>query len=216
MSSRYDPQGLQAKTEPGSRGRVLRNRLGIMRVRDMHEAESQALQIAQNDAIERYTVDHRFKAADICDLHRSWLWPIYDWAGEYRVVDLTKQGFRFAHAAQIPRLMQELERGALARFTPLARQPVKEVSLGLAVVHAELILIHPFREGNGRLSRLLAMLMGLQAGLPPLDFSPMLGRGRYAYIEGIHSALGRDYEPLARQFGKVIDRTLKNAASNSR
>jgi cell filamentation protein len=174
------------------------------------------LQIAQNDAIERYTVDHRFKTADICDLHRSWLWPIYDWAGEYRVVDLTKQGFRFAHAAQIPRLMQELERGALARFTPLARQPVKEVSLGLAVVHAELILIHPFREGNGRLSRLLAMLMGLQAGLPPLDFSPMLGRGRYAYIEGIHSALGRDYEPLARQFGKVIDRTLKNAASNSR
>jgi len=34
----------------------------------------------------------------------------------------------------------------------------------LAEVHAELILIHPFREGNGRLARLLALLMALQAG----------------------------------------------------
>ena len=39
-----------------------------------------------------------------------------------------------------------------------------------AAVHAEPILIHPFREGNGRCARLLATLMGLQAGLPALDF----------------------------------------------
>jgi cell filamentation protein len=216
MSPRYDALGLQAAAEPGSRGRVLANRLGITRVRDMHEAESQALQIAQNDAIERYNADHRFKAADIQALHRAWLWPIYEWAGEYRAVDLSKGGFRFANAAQIPRLMAELERGALAEFTPLSGKTVGDAALGLAVVHAELILVHPFREGNGRLSRLLAMLMGLQAGFPPLDFSPMLGRGRQAYISGIHSALGRDYQPLARMFKRVIDRSLRTAASSSR
>ena len=60
-------------------------------------------------------------------------------------------------------------------------------------MHAELILIHPFREGNGRMARLLAMLMALQAGLPPLDFSPMEGRGKRAYIAAIHAALGRNY-----------------------
>ena len=31
------------------------------------------------------------------------------------------------------------------------------VAEALAVVHAELILIHPFREGNGRVARLLAL-----------------------------------------------------------
>lgn len=216
MSPRYDALGWQAAPEPGSRGRVLANRLGIIRVRDMHEAESQALQIAQNDVIERYRADHRFKAADIQALHRAWLWPIYKWAGEYRVLDLSKGGFRFANAAQIPRLMAELERGALAEFTPLSGKTIGDAALGLAVVHAELILVHPFREGNGRLSRMLAMLMGLQAGLPPLDFSPMLGRGRQAYISGIHAAMGRDYQPLARMFGRIIGRTLKTAASSSR
>jgi cell filamentation protein len=82
-------------------------------------------------------------------------------------------------------------------------------------VHAELILIHPFREGNGRIARLLAMLMGLQAGLPPLDFSPLEGRGKAHYIAGIHAAVGHDYMPLAEMFLRVIARTWKRAASSS-
>lgn len=42
MRNRYGAQGSEAEFEPGSRGRVLRNLLGITRVRDMNEAESQA------------------------------------------------------------------------------------------------------------------------------------------------------------------------------
>jgi cell filamentation protein len=79
-----------------------------------------------------------------------------------------------------------------------------------------LILIHPFREGNGRLARLLALLMALQAGLPPLDFSPLAGRGRRAYIAGIHAALGGDYAPLATMFTRVIDLSRRRAASSAR
>ena len=83
-------------------------------------------------------------------------------------------------------------------------------------MHAELILVHPFREGNGRIARLLAVLMGLQAGLPPLDFSPLEGRGNARYIAGIYAAVGRDYTPLAETFLRVIARTWKRAASSSR
>jgi len=39
---RYEARGVEAEFEPGSRSRVLRNLLGITRVRDMNEAESQA------------------------------------------------------------------------------------------------------------------------------------------------------------------------------
>ena len=38
----------------------------------------------------------------------------------------------------------------------------------LAEVDVELVLIPSFREGNGRISRLLSVLMALQAGLPTL------------------------------------------------
>jgi cell filamentation protein len=90
------------------------------------------------------------------------------------------------------------------------------VAHALAVVHAELILIHPFRDGNGRVARLLALLMGLQAGLPPLDFAPLDGPHKQNYIASIHAALARDYVPLTRIFEKVIVRTWKlRAASNA-
>lgn len=91
-----------------------------------------------------------------------------------------------------------------------------QVAFALAEVHAELILVHPFREGNGRLARLLALLMALQAGLPVLDFSPMLGRDKRAYIGAIHAALDRDYAPLAAVFAKIIERSRPRAAARTR
>lgn len=213
---KYDAVGLEAQTEPGSRGHVLRNRLGITRVRDMNEAESQALLIAQDAALDRYGPDHRFTATDVSDLHRLWLGPIYDWAGQYRRVNIGKAGFQFAHAPLIPRLMAEFERGPLARHTPCHPGDDAAVAAALAEVHAELIIIHPFREGNGRLARLLTLLMALQAGLPPLDFGPLGGRGRSAYIGGIHAAVGGDYRPLAAAFVRVIERSRRRAASSAR
>jgi cell filamentation protein len=216
MPTRYMPRGPEAEFQPGSRGRVLRNLLGLRRVRDITLAESQTLQLAQDQAIERYTVDHRFTAEDIGNLHRSWLGAIYPWAGQYRTVNMGKGGFQFANAALIPKLMQDLEEGALARLTPCLAQPDAQIAHALAVVHAELVLIHPFREGNGRLARLLAMLMALQAGLPPLDFTPMSGRGKSRYIEAIHAATGHDYRPLAFVFERIIGLTWKRVASSGR
>lgn len=53
VKSRYQATGVEVEFEPGSRGRVLRNLLGITRVRDMNLAESQALEIAQDLALDR-------------------------------------------------------------------------------------------------------------------------------------------------------------------
>lgn len=216
MNRKYAAAGPEAEFEPGSRGRVLRNALGIIRVRDLNEAESQALVLAQEAALDRFGPDHRFTADDICALHRLWLGPIYPWAGEYRKVNIGKAGFQFAHAPLIPGLMAELERDPLQRFTPCRAASDIDVAHGLAVVHAELILVHPFREGNGRLARLLALLMALQAGLPPLDFSPFAGGGKRRYIAAIHAAVGRNYAPLAAMFLRVIGRTRRRVASSTR
>lgn len=57
-------------------------------------------------------------------------------------------------------------------------------------------LIHPFREGNGRLSRLLADVMAVQAGYAPLDYSNW-ERHKPAYIGAIHAGFRADYEPMA-------------------
>jgi len=142
------------------------------------------------------------------------LGPIYPWAGEYRTINIGKGGFQFAHAPLIPRLMGELERGPLRRRTPCRHTRNADIADALAEVHAELILVHPFRDGNGRLARLLALLMALQADLPPLDFSPIAGRGKRAYIAAIHAAMSKDCAPLKRLFLRIIDRSQRLVASS--
>lgn len=210
--SRYEARGLEAQFEPGSRGRVLRNLIGVRSIREMARRESEALLAATNRIIDETRVDQRFTAADICRMHRFWLGEIYAWAGEYRQVNMEKDGFMFAAANQVPRLMDEFERGPLREFTPCRFDDLAAQAHALGVVHAELILIHPVREGNGRCARLLATLMGLQAGLPALDFGGIRGAEKRRYIAAIQAAMGRDYTPIARIFSAVIARTLRSQA----
>ena len=167
MTDRYDVSDLrEGQFEPGSNELVLRNKLGITSVDDMNGAETAALASATEEFINLYDAQRRFTADDIRDMHRRWLGNIYDWAGEYRQVNLGKGGFQFASAHLIPRLMAEFENGPLRVHTPCKTAKVSAIAAALAETHVELVLIHPFREGNGRISRLLCVLMALQAGLP--------------------------------------------------
>jgi cell filamentation protein len=101
---------------------------------------------------------------------------------------MSKGGFPFAFPVQMPKLMAELEKGPLKQYTPCRGTLHGELATALAVVHTELLLIHPFREGNGRLARLLASLMALQAGMPLLYFAAVL------------AGLDRNYEPMKEIF----------------
>lgn len=205
---RYAATGVEAQFEPGSRGRVLRNLRGIRLVRDLHVAEFDGLLRATKAWFARARTDQRFTADDIRSMHREWLGNIYPWAGEYRTVDLAKGDLHFANAAQIHRLMAELERGPLATYTPCRPGPISNVAHAIAVVHAELVIIHPFREGNGRCARLLAALMGLQAGLPALQFDRLERTGKARYFAAIQTAFDRDYAPLSALFASVIEQTV--------
>ena len=216
-AGRYDTSGLiEGQFEPGSRGRVLRNLLGINRKREMDKVEGRELVRTFTKLIGTYDNNHRFKAADLCAMHREWLGGIYEWAGKYRQVNLAKRDFTFAAAHAIPGLMAEFEHQFLAVYTPCRKTAGNEIVQALAAVHVELLLIHPFREGNGRLARMLASLMTLQAALPPLDFSLVKGRKKQEYFIAVQSGLDRDYGPMEKIFDEVIDRTLRLRKRSSR
>ena len=206
----YDASGLiEAQFEPGSHGRVLKNLLGIKSKREMDQIEAQEQLRTLEELVRIYDQTHRFTAADVRRIHKMWLEPIYVWAGKYRQVNLSKGDFPFAAANQIPRLMMEFEKGPLREYTPCRFTGMSEIARAIAVVHAELLLIHPFREGNGRVARLLAVLMALQAGLPPLDFGNIKGRKRQEYFRAVQAGLDRDYKPMEKVFSAVIRRTRR-------
>jgi cell filamentation protein len=179
----------------------------------MQQMESEALVATTERMIDETDLDHRFTAADLCALHEMWLGSIYEWAGVYRSVNISKDGFVFAAVMHIPRLMQEFEQGPLNEYTPCHFTERAELAAALAITHAELILIHPFREGNGRCARLLSTLMGLQAGLPPLNFGGVQGEERRRYIGAIHASMDRNYEPIVSVFDRVIRRSLRSPST---
>lgn len=207
---RYDTSSLPgAQFEPGSRGHVLKNKLGIKRKREMDEAESVALKNAIDELLSMYDENHRFTASDIKTIHKVWLGEIYEWAGEYRQVNLSKGDFPFAATIHIPHLMEEFEKGPLRKHTPCKFKSFERVVQALAEVHVEIVLIHPFREGNGRVARILSTLMAFQAGLPMLNFRDITDKKRKEYFVAINSGLSRNYEPMERLFGKIIERSIK-------
>jgi cell filamentation protein len=103
--------------------------------------------------------------------------------------------------------MRQFESDQLSRLTPCRFEARETVVKALAEVHVELLLIHPFREGNGRIARFLSVLMALQAGLPPLSFSQLQGTKRNEYFAAVQSGMDRDYNPMERIFSEVIEWT---------
>ncbi len=215
VTGRYDIACLQeTQFEPGSDEGVMRNLCGIKGREEMEIAETAALLAATERLVGMYDRDHLFTAADVCAMHRLWLDSIYAWAGCYRQVYLSKDGFQFAAPSHIPLLMKGFEENVLSSSTPCTSAGRDEVAEALAVVHCELLLIHPFRDGNGRIARLLATLMALQAGLPPLDFTELAAEKRDAYFAAVHSGLDMEYAPMAAIFRDVIIRSERLAEVN--
>lgn len=205
---RYDVSDLpEAQFEPGSNGQVLKNRLGVTSRQEMDAIEARALERALDNLVRTHGESHRFTAADIRECHRIWLGEIYEWAGQYRRVNVSKDGFPFAAAAQVSALMDQFERDVLRRCTPCTFADRADVVRALAETHVELVLIHPFRDGNGRLARALSTLMALQAGLPLLDFRVLAGTKKNAYIAAIQAGLDKHYVPMESLLREIIEQS---------
>jgi cell filamentation protein len=172
--------------------------VGIASPDDMDELELRLLGELYDEVLVQNLPDRPLTVVDLKNWHHLWLGNVYAWAGQERSVNLGKDGFQFATASLLTGLLRDFERKYLAPWTPCIQLSDEELVYAIAVTHVELIVIHPFREGNGRLSRLLADVMAVQAGHQPLDYSSWEQR-KPAYIGAIHAGFLGDYGPMAGQ-----------------
>ncbi|MBU3995477.1 MAG: Fic family protein [Actinobacteria bacterium] len=136
-------------------------------------------------------------------IHRHLLSPVYEWAGELRMVDIRKNiqgaGY-FVPAALIERaagvVAQELREDdflrGLDRETFIAR---------LAYYYDQLNFIHPFREGNGRAQRLFWDRVARDAGWK-LSWLGVTGEVNDEASRA--AAEDRDLRPLIAMLEKVV------------
>jgi len=211
MTNRYDTSdNAEGQYQPGSHGGVLVNLLGVTSVDEMDDVELVRLDKMQSALLNEIEIDQRIRADDLRNWHKRWLGDVYKWAGEYRTVNMQKGDFLFAASNLIPKLMQDYEKNYLNRFTPCNGFDAERLIEALSVCHVELIIIHPFREGNGRLARVLATIMALQAGMPLLDFTYMTEH-KDEYIGAIHAGHSGDYEPMKRIFAIILKASQSEA-----
>ncbi|EBW4675954.1 cell filamentation protein Fic [Salmonella enterica subsp. salamae] len=201
--SRYHVSSSEGQYEKGSGEQVLANKLGITASDEMDEAELVLLEQLYHFVFEEQFPQGKLSVAMLKSWHRRWLGNIYDWAGQERTVNISKGGFMFAPSAQLPKLLNEFDTKYLARYTPCTDMDEEQLIAAIAIIHVELILIHPFREGNGRLSRLLADVMAVQGGYKPLDYQSW-EQNKAQYIAAIHAGVSMDYEPMKYWVSKAL------------
>jgi cell filamentation protein len=202
---------------PGSKGRVLKNLLGITSVRAMQQAELVAYLDVERKMIETFRKGQQLSVKDIHRLHRAFLGGIYAWAGVVRSVNISKGGFTFATSYALPQALRRFERQVLKPNTPCRRGPLEAVGAKIAKVHAEFLLLHPYREGNGRTARLVATLMAYQAGLPGMDFGFVRSRGREfdLYAAAVQAAMSGKLEPMEGIVLRALRRALRRSKRTS-
>ena len=104
-----------------------------------------------------------FGVAHFKAIHRYIFQDVYDWAGQFRTVNLSKGGRLFGLATFLePALQQILAR--LATENHLAGLDAEMFANRAAYFLSELNAAHPFREGNGRTQREFIRELGLKVG----------------------------------------------------
>ncbi|MDR1686466.1 MAG: Fic family protein [Desulfovibrio sp.] len=108
-----------------------------------------------------------------------------DEVGMYRThaVFVTGSTFKFPSAGEIPCLMQEMFADTIPQMANL--HPVVQA----AKIHACLVAIHPFGDGNGRTARLAMNTLLIQNGFLPVQIQPVI---RKQYIEALEAAHSGD------------------------
>lgn len=156
--SRYD--GTDRYTYPGTD--VLINKPGLVDSLALEAFEADATAVRMLELLQESPTGS-FNVAHLREIHRHLFQDVYEWAGEFRLVDITRGTSRFANFARIEGYLSE-------RFTQLSNEgllcgtnPDHFVSR-LAFYMGEINAVHPFREGNGRVQRVFCSQLALNAG----------------------------------------------------
>ena len=133
---------------------ALENKLGITSSAELAREEERISKKKAVELFESRTLDklEPGKFASLQAIHKALFADIYDFAGQLRTVNLAKGNFRFA-----PLIYLE---AALANIDKMPQSTYDEI----IEKYVEMNVAHPFREGNGRSTRIWLDLM-LKSGI---------------------------------------------------
>lgn len=176
------------------------NNLGLTDQDVINEEEAAGFLRTKETAVDQLDTDTQFSLQYLYGLHREALGCLYDFAGRLRTVDMSKGGFMFAPAQFLPQTIEVFEQQYLDPLNA-GMWDTDTLLNHLAAMHAELLYIHPFREGNGRIVRLFTELIWFAKTGEELDFDFINeGNNFERYIAAVQQAANNEHGPMQELF----------------
>lgn len=123
---------------------VLENKLGLTSSADLAREEER---ISKKKAVELFEAGlldtlPAGKFVTLQAIHKYLFEDIYDFAGEIRTVNMAKGNFRFAPLMYLQAALENIDKMPQSNFDEIVEK------------YVEMNIAHPFREGNGRSTRI--------------------------------------------------------------
>lgn len=123
---------------------MLDNKLGINNSTDLAREEERiskkkAIELFENNILDILEVG---KFSTLQTIHKYLFEDIYDFAGKLRNVNIAKGNFRFASIIYIEEALKNIDKMPQSNFDEIIEK------------YVEMNVAHPFREGNGRSTRI--------------------------------------------------------------
>ena len=136
----------------------------------------------------------------ILTLHEEMLGDVWEWAGKPRQVELSIGVKAYLVATEIKKLVDDLHYWEVHESFGVIERAAR--------IHHRAVQIHPFRNGNGRWSRMLANIYLKQHGLQPTQWNENLlskeNTHRDEYIQALKRADRGEYRDLIEMQSKMI------------
>lgn len=175
-------------------------RLPLTTRAELNAAEAESIAKARTWAMVRsrpLTSDQLLREEWLKQLHKRMFDSIWTWAGSYRREDVNIGRVPWP---QVPTAMREALDDAAFWVGNRTASGMTVAEVAVRVQH-KLVLVHPFPNGNGRWSRLVADLLMRSKGARPLSWGggaslQTEGETRNAYLAALRSADDGDFDAL--------------------
>lgn len=123
---------------------ALENKLNINDLAELARVEEKisklkAIELFENNIVEKFEVG---KFSGLAKIHKFLFDELYDFAGKVRTVNIAKGNFRFAPVMYLDAALKNLDDMPQSTFDEIIEK------------YVEMNVAHPFREGNGRSTRI--------------------------------------------------------------
>ncbi|QDV48478.1 Adenosine monophosphate-protein transferase VbhT [Gimesia fumaroli] len=204
---KYDVSGNIEAEYVDEAEKVLVNKRGIRDLETLQIAEEEGLTRAYESLLAEVRTDTPMTAELLRHIHSRIFGDIYEWAGRWRTVLISKPGAIWPPPHYLDESMQTFEQEVLQKYPPAKLVSDEAFCEAVGEIQGEFLAIHPFREGNARTIKLMTNLLSIQAGRPLLKYD-LSATGTQQYIEAAKAALARkDYQPMIQ----ITQQALKRA-----